>query len=176
MGWDYQHVDKGTKTADIELPRFSPGWEVLDHAQVGSTFYVVARDVAEGPMFGTITAFVILVDRRSRDYFNYGHKDQTWDLGPTETKCPDRLLDLLPEPPNEWAEAWVRECRAYNRQVKTNRRVKPGQTVRLAAPLSFTDGVERDTFTYEGGSNFRSSDGVRVRITRWRERPFALVA
>jgi hypothetical protein len=41
MGWDYQHVDKGTKTADIELPRFSPGWEVLDHAQVGSTFYVV---------------------------------------------------------------------------------------------------------------------------------------
>lgn len=86
------------------------------------------------------------------------------------------MLDLLPEPPNEWAAEWVNKCRAYNRQVKANRRVRPGQTVKLSAPLQFTDGVERDTFTYEGESNFRSSDGIRVRVTRWRERPFALVA
>jgi hypothetical protein len=171
MGWDFQHVAPGTKTADVMLPLFTD-WEVLDHAQVGKTFYAVGRHNTSGE----VVAFVTITQRRSNDYFNFGKKDMSWDMGPTEATCPDRLLDLLPEAPCEYAEKWVAQCRAYNQRVKTNRSVKPGQTVRLTQALRFTDGIERDTFTYEGKSDFRSSDGVRVRITRWRGRPFTLVA
>ena len=171
MGWDFQHVEPGTKTADVMLPLFTD-WEVLDHAQVGKTFYAVGRHNTSGE----VVAFVTITQRRSRDYFNFGKKDMSWDMGPNEATCPDRLLDLLPEPPCDYAAKWVESCRAYNRQVSANRSVKPGQRVRLSQPLHFTDGVDRDTFRYEGKSNFTSHDGVRVKITNWRGRNFTLVA
>ena len=55
-------------------------------------------------------------------------------------------------------------------------KVKPGDTVRFAEPITFTDGSEGDTFTLEGRSTFRLPGGWgRVRITKWKDRDYELV-
>ncbi|RCG18247.1 hypothetical protein DQ384_39330 [Sphaerisporangium album] len=72
-----------------------------------------------------------------------------------------------------WARDWRDRCRANaerETQARTRARtVRPGTCLRFTRPMQFSNGEERDTFTFETRSTFRSPDSDRrYRIPRWR--------
>ena len=93
-------------------------------------------------------------------------------MGPTEAACPESILRLLSPPENDHAAEWRERCRAYNSKPDVN----VGDTIELAKPITFSDGVERSRFTRVKGSRFRGEDGQLVQLGRdWRHRNFTLV-
>lgn len=54
-------------------------------------------------------------------------------------------------------------------------KVQPGDTIRFAVPLKFTNGAETDTFTFIERTTFRSESGGLYRITRWKDRDYEVV-
>lgn len=91
MGWDYTHRAKGTSNLDyFRAEGWAEGYELLDGMTVGSTFYGALRRPD-----GLTEAVVILTRWAPRDYFNFGTKSMTEAWGPTEARCPDRILDML---------------------------------------------------------------------------------
>lgn len=148
--------------------------EVIDLGVKGSVGYYVARDRRGDVFAGVALTF------RSSGYHNFGIKLVDETMGPAEHDPPARVLATIerevPEPPNEYAAAWRRDCHALAAKRAEARKVKPGTVIRLTTPLPFSDGVERDTFRFEKGSRFTSvRDGIPVQVTRWRDRDFEVV-
>lgn len=63
------------------------------------------------------------------------------------------------------------EVVALKRRLATPK-AKPGYRVTFDHAIRFTDGREHSAFIYEGGNNFRTICGHRVRISRWKQRLF----
>jgi hypothetical protein len=64
-------------------------------------------------------------------------------LGPCESECPARILDLLTATDNTYALAWRSRCRARlsERSARAAKPTpKPGDVVVLAEPILFRDG------------------------------------
>lgn len=125
-----------------------------------------------------VSGLVVLIRWVPNDWYNFGYKDMDEVMGPFEYDCPQRIYDLLTPTDNEHALEWrakVRERLALRRDAKA---VKPGDRLRFAEPLSFTDGTQGDTFEYVGGRRGRNlfkRTGYyvpRVTIRDWRTRPF----
>jgi hypothetical protein len=147
--------------------------EVIDLGVKGSVGYFVAR--SRGATFAGVA-----LTYRSAGYHNFGIKLVDESMGPFEADPPARVLATIerevPEPPNDYAAEWRRKCHALAAKRAEARKVKPGAVIRLTAPLSFSDGVERDTFRFVKGSRFTSvTDGIPVSVTRWRDRDFEVV-
>jgi hypothetical protein len=90
MGWTYEHRDRGTSHAAYFQAMYSEGWQIIDSATVGGTFYAAVRNPD-----GKVEAHVSLIRWAPHDLYNFGHKDMTESWGPTEARCPDRILDQL---------------------------------------------------------------------------------
>lgn len=93
-------------------------------------------------------------------------------MGPCEAKCPTSILDLLGPARNEYAAEWRKRCRAWNALARRPR-PKPGDTIILAEPITFTDGYEGshfEVFAYRKGIALRSPAGGNYRISRLMER------
>ena len=117
----------------------------------------------------------VLAVKRTRDYYNFTYKDMDESVGPCESSCPERLLDrleeLVPEPPNEYARQWRERCRAEIATKERARLVTRGTVVHFAEALHFSDGVAEDEFVFVGRSSFlRVTDRRLVQITSWRSR------
>jgi len=149
------------------------GITILDLAVRGSTGYAACTN-PDHPEYGTF-ALVCLTSNRRSEYHNFNIKIVGEEMGPCESACPARILDLLTDTDVEYALAWRKECRANLVKIAEAKKVKPGTCIRLAQPLQFTDGVERDTFTFMKNSTFLAGHSL-VRITRWRERAFEVVS
>ncbi len=67
--------------------------------------------------------------------------------GPNEASCPSRILALLTPTDNAYALAWRERCRIH--AARARRRLDDGMRIRLAAPVSFTDGYVGDEFVVE---------------------------
>jgi len=148
--------------------------KVIDLGVKGSVGYFVVSD-SEGATFAGVA-----LTYRSEGYYNFAIKLVDESMGPVEANPPARVLATIesevPEPPNDYAAEWRRRCHASAAKRAEARRVKPGAVIRLATPLPFSDGVERDTFRFVKGSRFTSvTDGIPVSVTRWRERDFEVV-
>ncbi|TRW94276.1 hypothetical protein FNJ84_19750 [Paracoccus sp. M683] len=74
----------------------------------------------------------------------WGYKDMDETSGPNQAEAPAKLLDLLSPTSAEYALAWRQRCRDH--AARTNRRLKPGDVIRLTIPLRFSDGAELQTF------------------------------
>ncbi|WP_299846480.1 hypothetical protein [uncultured Paracoccus sp.] len=76
----------------------------------------------------------------------WGYKSMTETAGPTDAAAhaPEKLLSLLSETVNDHASDWRQRCRSH--AAKERRPLKPGDVIRLAEPLRFTDGAELQTF------------------------------
>src|SRR5215213_2224348 len=102
MGWDY--CNKGSETTADHL-RKRLTWEdagytnkVIDLAIVKvRTAYVAVERIAKGTGERSVWACVVLLDYvRSKDeYFNFGTKFVDETMGPVESECPERILNLL---------------------------------------------------------------------------------
>lgn len=175
MGSVSYHVPTGvtTKQAITDYLTEDGGAKILDLSVRGSTGYAVVEN-HRGEMFG----LVAITSRDSRYHHNFNIKIVTEDMGPYYHGAPARILDLLDRVapnPEGYAAEWRERCRDALARRAEARKVKPGATIRLAEPIPFTDGRERDTFTLVKGSTFRSADGFMVRVTGWRDREWEVV-
>ena len=136
---------------------------VIDTVRYGTVIYAAVRSRDGDDVFG----LVLLAERRGGILYT---KPISEDMGPAEDRCPARILDLLSAPSNDWARAWRERCRAR----LSKPRPRNGQTVNFAKALTFTNGESHSTFTYRGGSRFRTDNGCECHIRCWQELEFTV--
>jgi len=182
MGWT---VDPGRPKGVSNLDYFTAEGMfnntthvVLDNATVGGTFYA-ALQTETGKVVG-----VVITTKRYRTTgggTEFGYKDMDEFMGPNESKCPDRILDLLSPlgEPDGFGQTFAAEWRAKSRRYnEVKRLVRKGTTIKLPTPLKFNDGVERDEFIYQGRGNsfLDAATKQRVSLIGWADRKFEVVA
>ena len=165
MGWtEYQatEFDKNgriskRKEAIKELTTdLLPRYEFVDGSMVNSAFYAAIRDKETG----VVACEVMLTGTRDNYWFSYKAIPERWR--PTETKCPDRILDMLTPTDDEDTNIWREDCRAYNRAQR--------------APQSFKNLPEGTEATWEipfSFGPFEKGDVLKLRKGRqnpWKQR------
>ena len=176
MGWLTYYRAPGESDRDHLQRQLWPSgqYRIGECGTAGGTFYALCEPAAEGEPFA-----LIVLQQRTRWEYNYGRKELEEASGPCESLCPERVLDAIeraiPAPPNEWAQEWRARCRENIARREAAKGVKPGTWIELASPLVFSDGVKRARFQFIGRSSFRAADGVRVHVSSWRTRPYAVV-
>jgi len=155
MGWLF-YTDRRVKSyadekAEItRLCTFENGTrktELLKCCKVGSTWYAAARVVnLDGSPVddrtyvrdtdGSITFGAVFLTRY--DDGCWGYKDMEESAGPVESRAPVSLLELLSElkDPDSDAHAWRQRCRDWAAIPD----YQEGDKIRLAAPVTLTDG------------------------------------
>lgn len=155
------------------------GLKVLESACAGNRVYYAAAQVIEDGKPGDVFAIVCLVrwNPRSTTGDHFGYKDMDESMGPCEDGCPERILSLLTPTTREHALDWRRRCLA--RLQKHRRRIEHGMRIKLAQPLTFTNGHEGDEFIVvkRGGSiTFRPANGHGYyRIRNFRDLDWSVV-
>ncbi len=183
MGWTGYHRTPGESDRDHlarELCTFADGrvgWTILDSTTVKGTFYAAVRVEEAGAGFspaGTVFGLVVLQQRR-RGYENYYRKEIEESSGPGDFDCPDRILDLLSPTESQWALEWRAACRTRNAVKRSRPKIRKGDLIRFARPLTFTSGATFDTFRFVERSTF-SADGRLFRIPSWRDRDYEVAS
>ncbi|AVL51236.1 hypothetical protein CEP88_00305 (plasmid) [Roseobacter denitrificans] len=118
----------------------------------------------------------VILTRRAQGEWCY--KDMEESMGPCEAQAPHKLLDLLSPTTKDYALAWRERCKASAR--RSARKIAHGDTIQLAEPLTFNDGITRDTFTvqrerFAGARRITSrflckKTGMACRISRFMQR------
>ena len=128
MGWDYSHYTeykngkldrKAILDGEMTCEDDSRSVSVLKSSMVGSTWYAAIRSVNKTNGFETVFGCVALTHSNARDYYNFGYKLISEDMGPYSYDCPKCILDMLSEPSNEWAAEWREKCKAKRTEKKT---------------------------------------------------------
>lgn len=161
MGWTgIPGFYGGTKEKIEEVTRGFTNTEVLKVRKVGSTIYSAMhnKDTDEVWCLVTLTAM---------DKGEFLYKSMSDKCGPGVVDCPVSILDLLTETDNEYANQWREKARKVA-EVKS-RKVKSGDIIKMAHPLSFAGGnYSFDTFVFRGWYTFDAVDrfgklhGVRL--------------
>lgn len=113
-------------------------------------------------------ALVVLM-HGNRHTFTYKALDET--MGPNECHPSRAVLDALTETDSTYAQEWRADARANLAKTKASTRLKPGQTIELATPITFTDGVTASRLTFLERFRFRREDGCVVQLgNSWRKR------
>lgn len=120
MGWTFTHtpLPRGIKTEDHVAAKFNitnsrgERQETIAAAKVGGTVYLALR-VTPPEDAAFVTALVVLTKRSAG---GFGYKVMDEEMGPSESRCPARILDLL-SPVSalrypKYAEMWRQRCRA----------------------------------------------------------------
>jgi hypothetical protein len=174
------HRQKGL--SDKEFFEGEYEMEILDTSRIGGVIYAAAKHrkltmMSEpGEVFALVMPFTF--DRNG--YFVWKEQDET--CGPYDTRCPDRILDLLTETDSGNAKDWRAACRAHNDQERAARehakKVTQGTVIRLAEALTFSNGGKYDTFRYSGkrnGFTALDADGwpvAMVSLSGWKMRAY----
>jgi hypothetical protein len=165
MGWTAGALSQPfTALAAIEFdlgPEFAV--RVIDTVRYGTVIYAAVRSHDDKEIFG----LVLLAERRAGILYT---KPVSEDMGPVEDRAPARILDLLTEPSNDHARQWRERCRARLAVP----RPRKGQKVAFAKALTFTNDEVHSTFTYQGGSRFRTDNGCVCHIRCWQTLEFTV--
>lgn len=179
---------KGTPTKEIVSEVFG-GVEILDSAMKGGVFYGVIHSKHYDRKMCIVSPITRCKARR--DWYGEGTetivKLQDEAMGPWDAQCPDRLLDMLDEPVNDYSTEWRQKCREHNATVRAVREatkgVVKGTQIRFEESLYFGVGHGRaKTFLYTGSKNtFVAVDGeakgLRVNLgNTWKMRPWVVAA
>ena len=135
---------------------------VLDSACVGNRVWYAATRVERSDQEPYVIALVCLVrwNARDKEGLHFGYKDMEESMGTCEAECPERILNKLTPTNNEHALEWRERCRA--RLQLRSRKIEDGMRIRLASPLTFTDGhVGSEFIVVKKGCalSFRPVDG-----------------
>ena len=140
MGWTYFY--DGRKTPDIiraefhraPVPGERTGFEIIDHAMYGSTWYGIIKVTPQGtgqtPEPEPYHVGAVILTKRVRGEF--GYKDMDENMGPYHTDCPARILDALDRlspAPSANAFEWRSKCRARLASKAAKRAYAPGMVV-----------------------------------------------
>jgi hypothetical protein len=178
MGTYYTNCDSQTTLKEFVAAELGDSATVVDWSIVGSCAYIVYRSGD-----GSCGAEVWKLSRCTDGYGHHiGYKPMDESMLPYFYDCPKRLLDKLTPTDSPNANEWRATCHAKRKRVNRARRIKDGDTIKLAAPLRFggSDSAE-DTFTAERWVDGRRvwrrlGNGQLVRITRLADRDFELIA
>ena len=158
----------------------SRGLRVLASACVGNRVYYAAAEQITDGVAGDVFAIVCLVrwNPRDREGLIFGYKDMDETCGPCESGCPANILALLSPTDHPHALDWRQRCLATQRRRQCP--LSDGMRIRLANPISFTDGYTGDEFVVERTGRrlrFRVPDrAARYCISGIRDRDWSVVA
>lgn len=110
------------------------GYQLLKSSMVGGTWYAAVKHPA-GCVFGC----VCLTQVHAGEFY---YKDMSEDMGPTESRCPVSILDLLDDTESEYAQKWRERCREHARRRREHKTVS---TLPIGAIIRYRtwDGSER---------------------------------
>lgn len=169
--------DQLTYPPDPEKGR-DQGLRVLKSVWSGSEYYAAVEPYGEE---GVEAAFAIICLVRwapkARNGENFGYKDLTENMGPCECRCPALVLNLLGPTENAHALEWRQACRT-RLALLARRKPKPGDTIVLPKPVSFSAGYESASFgigMWRKTIVLRGANGGYYRIRRLMEQPWTLI-
>ena len=144
--------------------------EIIDSAFVGATWYAALRATWKtskadycGKSYAAGTTYVVaLVFLTSGGRARFGYKDMEESMGPCETECPTRILNLLTpfeqipgaslDPQVNYAIGWRQKCREHaaaksglTRKRAAIAKLWAGAKIRLPRQIHY-DGKPYDTF------------------------------
>lgn len=182
MGWTYTFRGntpvKEFLASRVNCENEHAKWQVQDIALVKMrTAYLAVEIIRRNQETGTldtttreVVALVFLLDYRPNDRdFDAGYKDMDETMGPCESECPERILQLLTPTTHENALAWRQRCWDNIAQRKSFRFSK--DDVLETQPISFMDGVARSRFKVLSLKPLRllcQDTGVMCRVPRKR--------
>jgi hypothetical protein len=117
---------------------------------------------------GEVSAVVAYTSRDSNMVYT---KLVDEDMGPYDY-APNSILDVLTplSPLNDYAVKWRQKSREYNAAKAAMPKVKPGDTIKFAEPIKFSNGVTTDTLTFVKQFTF-NHNGWRFRLGKnWKTR------
>lgn len=146
--------------------------------QQNRTYYAAAQEMVDG-VGGAVFAIVckVMWNPRSKTAEHFGYKDMDESMGPCEDNCPAHILDLLTPTEKEHALDWRLRCRAN--LERRARKIEDGDRIKLASPLTFTDGHVGDEFILMKRGrrlSFRDPDTrIGYAISRFMQREWTIV-
>lgn len=151
-------VDNGTLAWSVDKPY---QYRVLDSALVKFVHYAAIERIEKATGNRMVFATVILtkIFKKDRDGFNFCWKDMDESSGPCEDNCPERILNLLTEPFNEYAREWRQRCWAKVEVRKSMPKMVAGLKLVFADPVRFTTGPVAELVV-------RSVKGQRILCSR----------
>ena len=165
MGWYYMGRERGRTDKEFFQGEWSKDIVIHECATVGNTFYAA---VENRRLPGKVFAAVVLV-RRCRGPYNFGYKDMDESMGPSESRCPARVLARLTPTDNPIAIEWRARCRQYIESRNKVRALKVGDKVTLANSMTFGGGQPSRELTkvkLPGRRDvYRTEHGQYVRFT-----------
>lgn len=86
---------------------------LIKSIMVGNTHYAAVKNNETGE----VTAHIMFTSSDKKHGHNFGFKHtEEWYTPPTETRCPDSILDLLTPTDKKGALVWRELCRDYNKK------------------------------------------------------------
>ena len=180
MGWIYTYRGntpiKEFLAGRINCENEHGRWHVDDTAIVRMrTAYMAVEIIKRNQETGDldeatreVVALVFLLDYRRTDC-DTGYKDMDETMGPCESECPERILQLLTPTTHEYALAWRQRCWDNIAQRKSFRVAKG--VVLETQPIPFLDGIARSRFKVFSLKPLRllcQDTGIMCRIPRKR--------
>ncbi|MGI9863066.1 hypothetical protein SDD30_16950 [Moorella naiadis] len=184
MGWTFAHKEKRVTVRQFFEKKF--GYtdketgvyhKVLDCAATFTEAYL-AIEVGDASGPKEIYAKICLLGYRPKDYFNFGYKDISENMGPCYYNCPERILKLLTPTDDEWAMEWLEKCWERIRAKKARPKLREGMIIQFAEAIEFTDGSKENIFRIKDLRRLIVADrwGYRYKIRRKRlEEPFEVL-
>jgi hypothetical protein len=174
MGWTSLHREAGmTDRAffEQEFPTtLTRDGEILDCATVQGVFYAAVRNKKTNDVDqeGTVWALVVLT-QRAGGHYNYSYKEMSDSSGPTEARCPARILDLLTPLPECSHEQEY--CKLCGREITPDAdrwvsHARPGQRTEVAGPRCWS-GYPHGAKADDGGAPFHQPGGTAPCSTCW---------
>jgi hypothetical protein len=171
MGWTVMnHRPPGESHAEFFARELlGEGQTMLASAHVGGiggTFYAAVRQRDSGEVW----ALVVLTTGRPGARF--GWKEMEEGMGPVESECPARILDLLTPTEDEHALAWRQRCRERTARLAA---VVAGARIEFEAEFLTPDGpYNRFEVVSPRKGMFRGPNGEVYRLARWRRERFSV--
>ena len=158
------------------------GFRVLRSSCVGNRVYYAAaqpfkrRDGTETAKPALAIVCLVRWNPRADSGEQFGYKDMDENMGPCEADCPESVLALLGPTNSQHALEWRRRC--FDNLTLRKRPITDGMMIKLATPITFTNGYVGDAFTVELRGRklvLVAPAGGRYTISKFRKRDWAVV-
>ncbi len=191
MGWTGIYTDRPAKeilTKELTFSSEQGSARIVAMATKLNVSYIAWERIytaASKSMYAGKTFVIGLVVLHGRRKGEFTYKEMTEDMGPCESECPAKILDLL-SPVEEfasgdcakWATAWRERCRAAIE--KRAKAPGDGAKIRFKEPIKFTNGDEIAEFMIrKRGRAIRFADArnsfAQYRISNWQKREYEIL-
>jgi hypothetical protein len=167
MGWTSFRLKEPVKNWFKNQWESTDGYKVLDSALAQrTTLYAAIQKIETGEVF-----CAVYLIRWSNEYFNFCYKDMTEHSGPCESKCPQRIFDLLTPLSDDENNNYAREWRKRVETLLIKRKELSGcvKIIKVENPIGFGRGYHFQYFKKVGRVFYAGSmeqTGVFDSITR----------